>query len=178
MMFKRVAMCAVAALAIGGSIVTHAQKGSMSVSKVQQEVGDATRAFVAAYGANDVEKYFSYYAKDITIYRVTGRFNRQTYHDYWTKTVADGGGNSWTRTEDLKIQVLPGNEAAIATFDMPTGRRFANPEAAKGQAPSINYHFTAVWEHRGDHWEIVHAHYTVHTDPAPGSPFTKERNPQ
>ena len=98
------------------SIAPGALHAQQPTSEIEQEVVEAVRQFVAAYASTDVEKYFSFYAKDITIIRVTGRFDRENYYQLWKTRVAEGVENTAT-FEDLQIQVLPGGETAVATFD-------------------------------------------------------------
>ena len=173
MIFRRAIVWAVVCVVSIAPGALHAQQPT---SEIEEEIAEAVRQFAAAYGANDVEKYFSFYAKDISIVRVTGRFDRENYYQLWKTAVAEGGGTDGTKLEDLQIQVLPGGETAVATFDVPTVRKYRTAEAARGRDPNVIYHFTAVWARRSGNWSIVHAHWSVHQEPPPDSPFTRERN--
>ena len=157
------------------SIAPGALHAQQPTSEIEQEVVEAVRQFVAAYASTDVEKYFSFYAKDITIIRVTGRFDRENYYQLWKTRVAEGVENTAT-FEDLQIQVLPGGETAVATFDLSRVRKYPTAEAARGRDPNVTYHLTAVWARRSGNWSMVNAHWTAHQEPPPGSPFTRERN--
>jgi ketosteroid isomerase-like protein len=131
----------------------------------EQRVTDGVRQLVAAYGTNDVEKYFTIYAKDMSILRATGRWTYREYYERWKQVVGGGGGNLSADVVDLKVQMLPGGESAVATFQMPVKSRFPNEEAARGRSPQIIYYMTTVWAHRNNNWNIVHVHWSVEPPP-------------
>jgi ketosteroid isomerase-like protein len=133
----------------------------------EPEVREGVRRLVAAYGSNDLDTYFTIYAKDMTILRPTGRWTHAEYHERWKKVVADGGGNMSADVVDLQVQTLPGGESAVATFQMPVKSRFANPEAARGRNPQIIYYMTTVWARRNSSWNIVHVHWSVQPETRP-----------
>jgi len=135
----------------------------------EQQVADGVRQLVTAYGANDVDKYFTIYAKDMTILRNTGRWTHAEYYERWKQVVGDGGGNLSADVVDLKVQMLPGAESAVATFKMPVKSRFPNAEAARGRNPEIIYYMSTVWAHRSNSWNIVHVHWSVQPPPQPSS---------
>jgi ketosteroid isomerase-like protein len=128
---------------------------------VEEAVRDGVRQLVSAYGSNDVEKYFRIYATDMTILRATGRWDHAAYHKRWAEVVQSGGGNLSAELVDLQVQVLPGGESAVATFQMPVRSRFPNAEAARGRNPEIIYYMTTVWAYRKSNWNIVHVHWSV-----------------
>ncbi len=129
-------------------------------STTDRAVRDGVSRLVQAYGANDLDTYFSIYAKDMTVHMARGRWTHQDYHNFWTEHVEGGGGNRTARVEDLVVQVLPGGESAVATFRMPVESRI--PEGADpSRDPRIVYYMTTVWALRNASWNIVHVHWSV-----------------
>jgi ketosteroid isomerase-like protein len=157
---RRLALTAVVVLTMTST--TPAQRG-----KAEQDVREGVRQLVAAYGVNDVEKYFTIYAKDMTILRSTGRWTHPEYHERWRQVVGGGGGNLSADVVDLQVQMLPGGESAVATFQMPVKSRFPNAEAARRRNPQIIYYMTTVWARRNNSWNIVHVHWSVQPEPRP-----------
>jgi ketosteroid isomerase-like protein len=134
-------------------------------SKAEQDVRDAVKQIVAAYAANDVEKYFSFYAPDMTVLRATGRWTHQGYHERWKQIVESGGGVASADVVDLQVQMSPSGDSAVASYQMPVKPRYASAEAAKGQPAQIIYYMTDVYFRRNGRWEIVHLHWTVQPPP-------------
>ena len=93
--------------------------------KAEQEVRDAVKQIVAAYAANDVEKYFSFYAQDMTVLRATGRWTHQGYHERWKQIVGSGGGVASADVVDLQVQMSPSGDSAVASYQMPVKPRYA-----------------------------------------------------
>ena len=158
-------------LAILGVVVSVAIAGMQGQQRngAEQQVADGVRQLVTAYGANDLEKYFTIYAKDMTILRATGRWTHPEYYERWKQVVGGGGGNLSADVVDLKVQMLPGGESAVATFQMPVKSRFPNAEAARGRNPEIIYYMTTVWARRNASWNIVHVHWSVQPPPQTSS---------
>jgi ketosteroid isomerase-like protein len=138
---------------------------AQSRGEAESAVRDGVRDLVAAYGTNDVEKYFSIYATDMTVLRPTGRWTQPEYHERWKQIVGAGGGTLSADVVDLKVQTLPGGESAVATFQMPVKVRFATAEAARTQNPQIIYYMTTVWARRNAKWNIMHVHWSVQPEP-------------
>jgi ketosteroid isomerase-like protein len=150
-----------AVIVLSTTSVTPAQQRG----NTEQQVTDGVRQLVTAYGTNDVDKYFTIYAKDMTILRATGRWTHPEYYERWKQVVGGGGGNLSAEVVDLKVQTLPGGESAVATFQMPVKSRFPNAEAARGRNPQIIYYMTTVWARRNNNWNVVHVHWSVQPPP-------------
>ncbi len=75
----------------------------------------AIHAFDRAYANNEVEKYFSFYADGANVYFGNARVDIDAYHDMWTELMAAGGGVELNEMSDLKVQVMPGGNAAVST---------------------------------------------------------------
>jgi ketosteroid isomerase-like protein len=132
-----------------------------TVSAQTDAAGDIRRLTAdvnAAYARNDLEKYFSYYADDLTQWWPSGRVGLASYRDSWTKFVKSGGGIELAEVSDLQVQVDPSEDAAIATYLLRVRTRSATGKVSE----EVNQE-TDVWTKRGGRWQIVHLHYS----PAP-----------
>ena len=63
----------------------------------------AIKAFDHAYATNDVEKYFSFYADDATVYfGGDERVDVAAYHEMWTGLMEAGGGVELNEMSDIQ----------------------------------------------------------------------------
>ncbi len=109
----------------------------------------------AAYAANDLPKYFSYYADDLRAMYPDGPTTLPAYKKEWTQFIKDGGAILAFTYTDVQIQVSPAGDAAVATYRAAVRTR--NP----GKAPvDENYLETDVFFKRGTAWKIVEVHYS------------------
>lgn len=122
------------------------------------EVRDLTFAVNAAYAANDLDKYFSYYADDLTQWWPSGRVSFASYRESWSKFVKSGGRVEAADVSDLEVQLSPSGDTAIATYQLKVRTR-----SPKGDVTDEENQETDVWFRRGGRWTIVHLHYS----PAP-----------
>ena len=80
------------------------------------EIQAAKIAFEDAYGTNDVEKYFSFYADDAKVYfGGAARGEVAPYQKMWTALMAAGGGVELNKLTDLQIDVVPSGDVAVVT---------------------------------------------------------------
>lgn len=124
-----------------------------------QENADLNAAIVdfdRAYATNDVEKYFSYYAEGATVYfGGAERVNVDDYHEMWTALMAAGGGVELNEMSDLKVQIMPGGNVAIATSFIDNRTR-----AADGTKTTSRSFETDIWQKLSGNWKIVSMHYS------------------
>lgn len=116
----------------------------------------AIQAFDAAYANNDVEKYFSFYADDATVY--FGGDTRQdldAYHESWTELIEAGGGVELNEMSDLKVEVMPGGDVAVATCFI--DNRTRSPD---GTTSSSRAYETDVWRKIDGEWKVISMHYS------------------
>ncbi|WP_395673588.1 YybH family protein, partial [Phenylobacterium sp.] len=107
------------------------------------------------YAANDVDRYFASFDKDLTQFWSSGRVTLQEYETDWRKGVAAGGGNSKVEISDLVVQVGPSADAAVASYVLKVwGRRNGQPETE----PSLNQETDVLFKKDGQ-WKIVHVNY-------------------
>lgn len=160
--------CAVAAFAVlilisGGAF---AQASAAAKADVEKTV----REFVAAYGGGPatLEKYFSYYADDMTVMYAPGRWTKQAYYSFWKPLNDRGGGVAKSAVEDLEVQLSPSNDVAIATFAMPVTRR---GEITANQTRDVVWNMSTTWYKQPDgRWLVKSVSFFTRTPPAAPAP--------
>lgn len=109
----------------------------------------------AAYAANDLPKYFAYYADDFRGMFPDGLYTLPNYKKMWTDYVKGGGAVlSFTYT-DLQVQVSPGGDAAVASY-----RAVARTRDAGKEPVDQKYLETDVFFRRAGKWKLVEVHYS------------------
>lgn len=122
---------------------------------VEAEVRDSVRAFNSAYAENRVDEYFSFYADDALVYFYGARQDIDAYHEEWQAMVDAGGAVEKNDISDLRIQVMPGGDVAVASY-------FADFRArtADGQVSSAKAFESDVWQKIDGEWRIINLHYS------------------
>jgi ketosteroid isomerase-like protein len=115
----------------------------------------AIKAFDHAYATNDVETYFSFYDDDATVYFYGARQDITAYHELWTEMMEAGGGVELNEMSDLKVQVMPCGDVAIATSFV--DNRTRDPE---GATTTVKAFETDVWQKIDGKWKIISLHYS------------------
>jgi ketosteroid isomerase-like protein len=160
------------ALACAGSIALAPrliQAPLTAESTAEAEVKSTVHEIVKAYNDNNYEKYFSMFADDITIFRgARGRWTKKEYHDGWKTVIEGGGGVASAGVEDLRVQMSPAEDSAVATYLMPVKSRFPGGVVPAGRKENIAYNMTEVWYRREGKWTLVHMYWTVQETP-PGT---------
>ena len=142
--------------------VTTTVAGARAAVDAEQEIREAVEQFITAYGTNDVEKYFSFFASDVTQWWPNGRrIDRQTYYDMWTRTVAEGGGYESFGFDDLQIHAAPSGDSGVASYALKLTRRNAPPERA-----TSNYRMSVTLVKRNVGWQVVHFHFNSVSPPS------------
>ena len=116
----------------------------------------AIKAFDDAYTNNDVEKYFSLYADDATVYfGDSARVDMAAYHEMWTGLMAAGGGVELNEMSDLQVQVMPGGDVAVATSFIDNRTRSQDGTTSTSRAFE-----TDVWQTIDGEWKVISLHYS------------------
>lgn len=121
---------------------------------VAEEVQNLVVAFNEAYERNDLDEYFSYYAEDLTQWFETGRASLEDYKKSWYGLIESGGGVEKNELSDIRIQVGPSGDTAVATYRVDVVTR-----AGDGTKTTERAWETDVWFKRDGEWKIVHLHY-------------------
>ena len=128
--------------------------GALQTKATASEIEKLVVAFNHAYERNDLEEYFSYYADDVTQWFESGRAGLADYKKSWYELIQGGGGVEKNALSDIRVQVSPGGDSAVATYVVDVVTRQADGTKTKEQA-----YETDVWFKRDGKWKIVHLHY-------------------
>ncbi|MDX1499312.1 MAG: nuclear transport factor 2 family protein [Woeseiaceae bacterium] len=123
------------------------------------EVRAAVQAFNDAYANNAVEAYFDHYADGASLFFYGERHDVSAYHDEWAEMITAGGGVVKNELSDVRIQVLPGDAVAIASYFVDYALRTPDGEVAESKGFE-----SEVWQKIDGEWKVVSLHYTVVAD--------------
>lgn len=118
-------------------------------------VADAIKAFNTAYADGDIPTYFSYYADDSMVYFYGARQDLAAYREEWTELLNAGGAVEKNDVSDLRIQVMPRGDVAVATYFVDYQLREPDGEVTAAKAFE-----SEVWQKRAGKWKIVNLHYS------------------
>ena len=135
-------------------LVATVEPQSVSSQKIEDEIAKIESEFNQAYERNELDKYFSYYAADVTLWFPSGRETLEGYKKDWYGLIAGGGGVEKNTLTDMKVQVGPAGDTAIATYAVDVVTRGKDGKKTKEHALE-----TDVWFLRGGAWKIVHVNY-------------------
>ncbi len=121
---------------------------------VANEIRELTIEFNEAYERNDLDKYFSNYADDLTQWFESGRVTLEQYKTDWYALIEGGGGVESNELSDLKVQVGPDGKTAVVTYVATVVTRSPDGKRTKEQVWE-----TDIWFKRDGQWKIVHLHY-------------------
>ena len=122
---------------------------------VEREIRDMEARFNGAYGDNDVATYFGTYTADATLIFYGSRQVVADYEAEWREMIAAGGGVEQNELSDLRVQVMPGGEVAVATYRLHVVTR--SPDGELTTADALE---TDVWQKIDGEWRIVSMHYS------------------
>jgi ketosteroid isomerase-like protein len=122
----------------------------------EEEVREVERQVNAEYEANNLPKYFSYYADDFTQYLPEGRSDLPAYKKEWTEYI--GSGNKIVKVElsDLHIQVGPSGDTAVASYLLHVRTKLKD-----GKITDEDNQESDVLFKRNGEWKIVFLHYSA-----------------
>ena len=153
-MKTRIMLVAFFALA-GGFLASRATTPAVNA---EQEIRALEDKANAAYAANDLPAYFSFYAADFTQWLPEGRTDLPSYQKEWTEFVQSGGRVEAVNLSDMHIQIGPSGDTAVASYLIHVRTR-----DAKGKISDEDNQESDVFFKRGGAWKIVFLHYS----PAP-----------
>ncbi len=130
-----------------------------------KEVRDVIAKLTQTYGSNDIDGYFSIYAPDLTWWGPGGRSDKESYRTSWTESVKTTGGLASAENEDLRIQVAPHGDLAVASYLLKVTRK--NP--GDNRPANVTYEMSPTLIKRDGRWQIVHLHFQTVPPPRPAS---------
>jgi len=135
------------ALPLSASLAA-APAASDEIRKLEQEMNDA-------YAANDLPKYFGYYADDLTQWLPEGRTDLPQYKKSWTAYIGAGAKIRSVKLSDLHIQVGPSGDTAVASYLLHVSTKEKDGKITEG-----DYRESDVWFKRSGNWRVVFLHYS------------------
>lgn len=129
-------------------------RAQSNAAQAEAEVRKVIADYNAAYERNDLDTYFKAFAADLTQWFPSGRVDLPSYRASWTKTIQGGGKNEKVEVRDLRVQIGPSGDAAVATYILRVTFR-----SAKGEASTEDNQETDVLFKRNGAWTIVHVNY-------------------
>lgn len=142
-------------VALAFASAAYAQQSSAQQAAVQSQIRDLEQKSNAAYAANDLPLYFSFYAPDFTQWLPEGRTNLEEYKKMWSGFIGGGGRVLQDDISDLQIQVGPSGDTAVASYLL-----HVKTQSAKGKVSDEHFQETDVFFYRDGAWKIVHLHYS------------------
>ena len=132
---------------------------SVFAAEPEEEIHALVVEFNEAYLQNDLDRYFAFYADDATLWFNSGRSKLTAYRDSWYKLIGAGGGVRKNTLSDIRVQMSPGGDTAIATYLVEVATEYPGNTLSSQKA-----HETDVWFKTDDGWRIAHVHYTSGDD--------------
>jgi ketosteroid isomerase-like protein len=151
-MFRPV-VCAVYSIAFLALAATAVYAGP------QADIRALEQSWNAAYAANDLDKYFSYYSDDATLWFPDGRTDIPSYKKMWTEFVKSGGGIRAATLSDLHVRLSPRGDTAIASYLL----HLKSQDPGKPVVDET-YQETDVWFKLDGGWKVTHVHYSKASD--------------
>ena len=124
-------------------------------ASIQKEILRLEQDYNDAYAANDLPKYFAYYAADAVLIFYNKRTSLADYRKEWTESVRTEPIES-VKLSDMVIRVGPSGDTAIVSYQIDVRTRHAAAKSTDEHAFE-----TDVWFKHGGSWTITHVHYST-----------------
>jgi ketosteroid isomerase-like protein len=125
-------------------------------SSVEDEVRDFEQRANAAYEANDLPKYFSFYATDFSQFLPEGRSDLAAYKKEWSEYIGEGNRVQKVDLSDMHIQVGPNKDTAVASYVLHVRTKLKD-----GKSTEENNQESDVLFKRNGEWKVVFLHYSA-----------------
>jgi ketosteroid isomerase-like protein len=110
----------------------------------------------AAYEANDLPKYFSFYATDFSQFLPEGRSNLAAYKKQWTEYIGEGNRVQKVDLSDMHIQIGPNKDTAVASYVLRVRTKLKD-----GKITDEDNQESDVLFKRNGEWRVVFLHYSA-----------------
>jgi ketosteroid isomerase-like protein len=127
---------------------------AQSASGAEQQIRELEQQYNGAYAANDLPRYFAFLADDFGQWLPSGRTDKATYQQSWTRFITGGGKVLSAEISDLQVKVGPSGDSAVASYHL-----HVKTQSARGVSDEM-YQETDVWFKRGGQWKVVYLHYS------------------
>jgi ketosteroid isomerase-like protein len=132
-----------------------ALRANAPADDTQKQIQDLEEKINGAYEANDLASYFSYYARDFSQWLPEGRTDLPTYQNDWTRFIQGGARVEAAKFSDMKIQIGPSGDTAVASYILHVRTR-----NAKGVVSDEDNQESDVFFKRDGVWKVVFLHYS------------------
>lgn len=146
------------AAALGAALATSVSAAPLSAEQQIRQLEDRVNA---AYAANDLATYFTFYADDLRALYPDGPTTLPAYRTEWTAFIKGGGGIVSFTDSDMRIQVSPKGDSAVASYLATVATRTPGKRVSTSR-----FSETDVWFKRAGQWKIVEIHYSENPAPA------------
>lgn len=121
----------------------------------EDEVREVEQRVNAAYEANDLAKYFSFYAADFSQFLPEGRSDREAYRKEWTAYIGEGNRVEKVGISDWHVQIGPHRDTAVASYLLRVRTRLKDGKVTDEE----NQESDVLFKRNGE-WKIVFLHYS------------------
>ncbi len=125
-------------------------------ASVEDEIKSLEQRANAAYEANDLPKYFAFYAADFTQFLPEGRSDLAQYQKDWSAYIGEGNQVQKVVLSDMHIQVGPGQDTAVASYLIHVRSKLKD-----GKITEEDNQESDVFFKRQGEWKIVFLHYSA-----------------
>src|SRR5215510_3001886 len=125
-------------------------------ASAEDEVRELEQRVNAAYEANDLPKYFSFYAADFSQFLPEGRTDLDAYKKEWMAYIGEGNRVQKVDFSDLHIQVGPNKDTAVASYILHVRTKLKD-----GKITEEDNQESDVLFKRNGQWKIVFLHYSA-----------------
>ncbi|MBS0395829.1 MAG: nuclear transport factor 2 family protein [Proteobacteria bacterium] len=123
------------------------------IARLEQDCNDA-------YGRNDLERYFAFYADNAVLIFYNERTTMPAYRKMWSESIHAGNGVAAWRLTDLVVRVGPAGDVAVASYHVDAANHYADGHDTHEQG-----YETDVWVRRHGRWRIEHVQYSLALPP-------------
>ena len=123
---------------------------------VEDEIKDFEQRANAAYEANDLPKYFSFYATDFSQFLPEGRSDLAAYRKDWGAYIGEGNRVQKVEISDMHIQVGPSKDTAVASYVLHVRTKLKD-----GKITDEDNQESDVLFKRNGEWKVVFLHYSA-----------------
>ncbi len=125
-------------------------------ASVEDQIRDFEQRANAAYEANDLPKYFSFYASDFSQFLPEGRSDLAAYKKEWGEYIGEGNRVQKVDISDLHIQIGPSQDTAVASYLLHVKTKLKD-----GKITDEDNQESDVLFKRAGEWKIIFLHYSA-----------------
>ena len=125
-------------------------------TSAEQEVRELEQRANAAYEANDLPKYFSFYSPDFTQYLPEGRSDLPSYEKEWSSYIGEGNRVEKVVLSDMHVQIGPSGDTAVASYIIHVRTKLKD-----GKVTDEDNQESDVLFKRNGQWKVVFLHYSA-----------------